>query len=162
MIICKKKNWFSMLFVWEGSVLPRLLPRLTGLFLFSAAVVYYRQDLDRYHGELSTSIYTIFGIALAIFLGFRNTVSYDRFWEGRKLWGALLNDSRSLPPVGGSCFEGLTGRADISDKAMIHLVNDELQAQRSMRQLRTHYPAVIPATRDRAALKTWCGTSMER
>lgn len=96
MIIRKKKNWFSMLFVWEGSVLPGLLPRLMGLFLFSAAVVYYRQDLDRYHGELSTSIYTIFGIALAIFLGFRNTVSYDRFWEGRKLWGALLNDSRSL------------------------------------------------------------------
>ncbi|GAA3738601.1 hypothetical protein GCM10022422_22560 [Flavobacterium ginsengisoli] len=38
----------------------------------------------------------MFGIALAIFLGFRNNVSYDRFWEGRKLWGALLNDTRSL------------------------------------------------------------------
>lgn len=35
-------------------------------------------------------------IALAIFLGFRNTVSYERFREGRKLWGALLNDTRSL------------------------------------------------------------------
>jgi putative membrane protein len=35
-------------------------------------------------------------IALALFLGFRNSASYDRFWEGRKLWGALLNTSRSL------------------------------------------------------------------
>jgi len=96
MIIRKKKNWFSMLFIWRGSVLPRLLPRLTGLFLFTSAIVYYRHDLDKYHGELSTSIYTVFGIVLAIFLGFRNTVSYERFWEARKLWGALLNDSRSL------------------------------------------------------------------
>lgn len=85
-----------MLFVWQGSVLPKLLPRLSGLFLFTALVVYFRDYLDRYHGELSTNIYTLFGIALAIFLGFRNTVSYDRFWEGRKLWGALLNDTRSL------------------------------------------------------------------
>lgn len=85
-----------MLFVWQGSVLPKLLPRLSGLFIFTALVVYFRDYLDRYHGELSTNIYTLFGIALAIFLGFRNTVSYDRFWEGRKLWGALLNDTRSL------------------------------------------------------------------
>lgn len=85
-----------MLFVWRGSVLPKLLPRLAGLFLFTSVVVYFRSFLDKYHGELSTNIYTLFGIALAIFLGFRNTVSYDRFWEGRKLWGGLLNHTRSL------------------------------------------------------------------
>ncbi|ANI90096.1 hypothetical protein A9P82_12870 [Arachidicoccus ginsenosidimutans] len=96
MIIREKPSWFRMLFVWRGSVLPKLLPRLLGLFVFTSVVVYFRNDLDRYHGELSTNIYTLFGIALAIFLGFRNTVSYDRFWEGRKLWGALLNDTRSL------------------------------------------------------------------
>lgn len=96
MIIRKKTNWFRMLFIWKGSVLPKLLPRLAGLFLFTSIIVYYRSYLDRYHGELSTNIYTLFGIALAIFLGFRNTVCYDRFWEGRKLWGALLNDTRSL------------------------------------------------------------------
>lgn len=96
MIIRQKPNWFRMLFVWRGSVLPKLLPRLTILFLFTSIIVYAKPYLDRYHGDLSTNIYTLFGIALAIFLGFRNTVSYDRFWEGRKLWGALLNDTRSL------------------------------------------------------------------
>ncbi len=96
MIIRKKPNWFRMLFVWRGSVLPKLLPRLAVLFIFTSVVVYSKPYLDRYHGDLSTNIYTLFGIALAIFLGFRNTVSYDRFWEGRKLWGALLNDTRSL------------------------------------------------------------------
>ncbi|MDE1192303.1 MAG: bestrophin family ion channel [Arachidicoccus sp.] len=96
MIIRKKPNWFLMLFVWKGSVLPKLLPRLMGLFIFCSLVVYYQPVLNKYHTELSTNIYTLFGIALAIFLGFRNTVSYDRFWEGRKLWGSLLNDTRSL------------------------------------------------------------------
>lgn len=35
------------------------------------------------------------GSALAIFLGFRNNSAYDRWWEARKIWGALINDSRS-------------------------------------------------------------------
>ncbi len=35
------------------------------------------------------------GSALAIFLGFRNNSAYDRWWEARKIWGALVNDSRS-------------------------------------------------------------------
>ncbi|GAC1314392.1 MAG: bestrophin family ion channel [Mucilaginibacter sp.] len=45
---------------------------------------------------LNPAPFTLFGIALALFLGFRNNASYDRFWEGRKLWGSVLNDTRSL------------------------------------------------------------------
>src|SRR5687768_12934675 len=37
-----------------------------------------------------------FGMALAIFLAFRNSSAYDRWWEGRKLWGALVNLSRTF------------------------------------------------------------------
>lgn len=37
-----------------------------------------------------------FGSALAIFLAFRNNSAYDRWWEARKIWGALVNDSRSF------------------------------------------------------------------
>lgn len=96
MITKKKTNWFRMLFEWNGSVLPQLLPRLLILFSYSLLIVYFRDDLLKYHLHINPSIFTLFGIALAIFLGFRNTVSYDRFWEGRKLWGSLLNDTRSL------------------------------------------------------------------
>jgi putative membrane protein len=45
---------------------------------------------------LNPAPFTLIGVALAIFLGFRNTAGYERFWEGRKLWGSLLNDSRTL------------------------------------------------------------------
>ncbi|PTS89884.1 hypothetical protein DBR27_22320 [Flavobacterium sp. HMWF030] len=96
MIIKKKNTWFKMLFEWRGSVLPQLLPRLLLLLLFSFSVVYFKPYLIAYNLHINPAIFTLFGIALAIFLGFRNSVSYDRFWEGRKLWGALLNDTRSL------------------------------------------------------------------
>jgi putative membrane protein len=39
---------------------------------------------------------TLFGSALALFLGFRATSAYQRWWEGRVLWGAMINASRNL------------------------------------------------------------------
>lgn len=106
MITKKKTHWFGMLFEWNGSVLPQLLPRLFILFCYSMLVVYLREDLLTYKIHINPAIFTLFGIALAIFLGFRNTVSYDRFWEGRKLWGALLNDTRSLARQAHTLVEG--------------------------------------------------------
>lgn len=96
MIIRKNEHWFKMLFIWKGSVLPQLLPRLLLLFLLSVCVVYLKGKLFDFKIPLSPAPFTLFGIALALFLGFRNNASYDRFWEARKVWGALLNDTRSL------------------------------------------------------------------
>jgi putative membrane protein len=96
MIVRPKQNWFRMLFVWRGSVVPEILPRLAALLLLSLLVVYFRGELFQYKISLNPAPFTLIGIALAIFLGFRNNASYERFWEGRKLWGALLNETRSL------------------------------------------------------------------
>jgi len=49
-----------------------------------------------YQVELTAAPFTLLGVSLAIFLGFRNSASYDRYWEARKLLGNLLNISRSL------------------------------------------------------------------
>ncbi|MCS4304035.1 bestrophin family protein [Chryseobacterium sp. BIGb0232] len=96
MIIRKKEHWFKMLFVWHGSVLPGLLPRLFLLFILSLGVVYLRGVIFSFKIPLNPAPLTLFGFVLALFLGFKNNASYDRFWEGRKLWGALLNTARSL------------------------------------------------------------------
>jgi putative membrane protein len=40
--------------------------------------------------------FTVFGVALSLFLGFRNNAAYDRWWEARRLWGGLLADMRSF------------------------------------------------------------------
>jgi putative membrane protein len=96
MIQRKNENWFRMLFVWKGSVLPKVLPRLILLLILSVGIVYFKGKLFEYKIPLNPAPFTLFGIALALFLGFRNNASYDRFWEARKIWGALLNDTRSL------------------------------------------------------------------
>ncbi|ROI05101.1 hypothetical protein EGI16_07205 [Chryseobacterium sp. G0240] len=96
MIIRKKEHWFKMLFVWHGSVLPGLLPRLFLLFILSLVVVYFHGIIFSFKVPLNPAPLTLFGFVLALFLGFKNNASYERFWEGRKLWGALLNTARSL------------------------------------------------------------------
>lgn len=96
MIIRKKHNWFLMLFVWQGSVLKDILPRLLFLFVLSILVLIFKGQIFNYKIPLNPAPFTLVGIALAIFLGFCNSTAYDRYWEGRKLWGALLIDCRSL------------------------------------------------------------------
>ena len=96
MIIREKGNWLRLLFVWRGSVLPQILPRLLVLGVLSGAVVYGHGQLLHYKVPLNAAPFTLFGVTLAIFLSFYNNASYDRFWEGRKQWGTLLNTTRSL------------------------------------------------------------------
>ncbi|WP_062063522.1 bestrophin family protein [Cellvibrio sp. OA-2007] len=96
MIIRPKLHWFRMLFVWRGSLLSRILPRLFTLVVLATIVVFVRQDYPHLLPDLTPIPFTLLGIALAIFLSFRNSVSYDRFWEARKLWGGVLNETRAL------------------------------------------------------------------
>lgn len=46
--------------------------------------------------DLPIAPVTIVGGALAIFLGFRNNSAYDRWWEARKVWGSIVNTSRTF------------------------------------------------------------------
>ncbi|UTH76344.1 bestrophin family protein [Chromobacterium sp. IIBBL 290-4] len=98
MIVRHTPSWFRLLFVWHGSVLPRIWPKLAivaAVALLAASIRHWwLQSL--HDSALSIPTFTLLGVSLAIFLGFRNSVSYDRFWEARKLWGNLLITSRSL------------------------------------------------------------------
>ena len=96
MIIRKKEHWFKMLFIWHGSVLPQLIRRLVLLLIISIVITYLREYVILYNLHLSPAPFTLFGISIAIFLGFRNNASYERFTDGRRLWGALTNTCRSL------------------------------------------------------------------
>jgi len=96
MIVRPRLHWFRMLLAWHGSVLPQLLPRLTIVLCISFVALASHDHILRITVNLSTVPFSLIGIALAVFLGFRNNASYDRYWEGRKLWGQLLNESRSM------------------------------------------------------------------
>ncbi len=97
MIVRPRPHWFLMLFIWKGSVLKKLLPRLAIILAISVfALLTHRYLADPGLMDLSAQPFTLLGIALAIFLGFRTNVSHDRYWEARKLWGNALNAARAL------------------------------------------------------------------
>jgi len=60
------------------------------------AAYFIREYLIAHHFIIPTIIPTVLGTAIAFFIGFNNNQAYDRWWEGRKIWGAIVNDSRSF------------------------------------------------------------------
>jgi ion channel-forming bestrophin family protein len=96
MIVRPRQNWFRMLLVWNGSVLGDILPQLLVVAALSSFVVWSHGRLFHHHIPMTVAPFTLLGVSLALCLGFRNTASYDRYWEGRKQWGELLNLARSL------------------------------------------------------------------
>ncbi|GAB82092.1 bestrophin family protein [Shimwellia blattae] len=96
MIIRPHQHWFSRLFVWHGSVLSKIASRLLLNFLLSVVVIFCLPWYDTLGIRLSMAPFSILGVAIAIFLGFRNNACYARFNEARHLWGTLLISHRSL------------------------------------------------------------------
>lgn len=96
MITRPQLHWFRMLFVLRGSVLPTIAPQLLGVTLFSALITAFHGRIWDWKVSLNFVPFSLIGLTLAIFLGFRNSTSYARYWEGRTLWGSVLIESRSL------------------------------------------------------------------
>ena len=86
----------KMLFVLQGSYFKRLIVPQVLLFIFSFFIYFYQTHIATEPVPLNPSVFAILGISLAIFHGFCNNAAYDRFWEGRKLWGTLVWLSRNI------------------------------------------------------------------
>ncbi len=69
-------------------------PLVNSLFYSAAIIVLY--EITGIPFSLPWQPISVIGIAVAFYLGFKNNSSYDRGWEARKIWGAIVNDSRSL------------------------------------------------------------------
>lgn len=96
MIIRDRPSGFRLFLLLRGSVMPRILPSLIVNTLVATVVTLTHGDLFDLKITLTTIPFTLIGLPIAIFLGFRNNAAYDRFWEGRKLWGELVHRSRSF------------------------------------------------------------------
>ncbi|OTG64908.1 bestrophin [Acinetobacter sp. ANC 4470] len=96
MIIRDKTNSFALLFAWHGTILPKVFPALIMVVLISTTLVYLSKNHYVSVPEVPAVGFTVFGVILSIFLSFRNTACYERWWEGRKLWGALIANSRHM------------------------------------------------------------------
>ena len=95
MIVREPPSLIQLLFVMRGSIVPKIAVRILA-FALIAAVVAWVDAAVMPLPHVSIAAMGIFGIALSLFLGFRNNAAYDRWWEARRLWGQLIADGRSL------------------------------------------------------------------
>ncbi len=96
MIVRPRFSWWQAIATLRGSTVQAMWGRLVGVIVVAVAVTVAHDALGMELVNLTPVPFTLVGLALSIFLGFRNNTSYDRFWEGRKLWGALVNTARTL------------------------------------------------------------------
>jgi len=100
MVKYNPKVWFSLIFhAYSRGVMRTLTPALIFMTIFAAGVCYLLLDVLRFHESdfhTTISMHSLLGIVLGLFLVFRTNSSYDRWWEGRKLWGSMVNNTRNL------------------------------------------------------------------
>jgi putative membrane protein len=96
MIVRPRPTTLVLLYALRGSVLPLIAPRLAVMLALSCAVAVLHQAHPGWFFSVGPAPFTLLGLGVSIFLGFRNNACYDRWWEGRKQWGALLAESRNL------------------------------------------------------------------
>jgi putative membrane protein len=96
MIVRERPGLRDILFAMRGSILPRIAGRLVVIAALSVGAVWLARWRPTVFAPLSATPFTLIGIALSIFMSFRNSACYDRWWEGRKLWGQLIIASRAF------------------------------------------------------------------
>ncbi|NRB48565.1 MAG: bestrophin [Saprospiraceae bacterium] len=81
------KSW-TMVRIWRSVV-------AIGVYTTAICFAVWGFNLEEYI-HMNTSIFSLLGVILSIFLVFRTNSAYDRWWEGRKQWGALVNHTRNM------------------------------------------------------------------
>jgi len=100
MIQYNPKSWFALIFhAYSRFVMKTLLPALVFMVLFTSAVCYIILEIvhpEKDEFTSTTALHSLLGIVLGLFLVFRINSAYDRWWEGRKLWGSMVNSTRNF------------------------------------------------------------------
>jgi putative membrane protein len=102
MISYNAKDWFTFIFkIHKTETLQRLLPLLLGVGVYAGSWAYIENIFfaDNKTVDLFNNIgivYSILGFTLSLFLVFRTNTAYDRWWEGRRLWGDLTNAIKNI------------------------------------------------------------------
>lgn len=92
------RRWTSHLFDIEGSMVREIMGRVTVCIIWATIFVAIQLHGPSYFPKLAISptTHSLVGAVLGLLLVFRTNSSYDRFWEGRKLWGGITNECRNL------------------------------------------------------------------
>lgn len=101
MISYNTKDWFTFIFRFhKADTFRQLLPIMLAIGVYSALIGYleveYWQLTDTNYIKNVTIMHGMLGFVISLLLVFRTNTAYDRWWEGRKMWGALVNNSRNF------------------------------------------------------------------
>lgn len=101
MISYNPKEWFAFIFQFhKADTFRKLLPLMLALGTYSGIIAYleieYWQITGKSHISNLNIAHGLLGFVISLLLVFRTNTAYDRWWEGRKMWGALVNNSRNL------------------------------------------------------------------
>lgn len=101
MVKYNPKDWITFIFRFHKSdTFRQLIPMMILISFYSFVIAYleieYWKLSESSHVKNLTLMHTTVGFVLSLLLAYRTNTAYDRWWEGRKLWGALVNNSRNL------------------------------------------------------------------
>lgn len=95
MITYNPKNWFSLIFEFHKSdTLRKLLYVILVYAIYTTLIVFIELEYTKFKSTIE--IHSLLGFVLGLLLVFRTNTAYERWWEARKLLGALVNTSRNL------------------------------------------------------------------
>ena len=77
-------------------ILKKIKSELIFVLIVAIFAKIFALQFSEYLPEMPLGIPAFFGTAITIILSFKLNQSYDRWWEARKIWGAIVNDSRSI------------------------------------------------------------------
>jgi putative membrane protein len=96
LIVRPRPGSLELWVILRGSVVPTIAPRVLAIVAFSAALALLHHLRPGLFRDVSAAPFTLLGVALSIFLGFRNNACYERWWEARRQWGQLIAEIRGF------------------------------------------------------------------
>ncbi|MBX9458508.1 MAG: bestrophin [Rhizobium sp.] len=96
MIVRPRPSFIQLLFITRGSIVPEIIWHVLAMAAVAAVVVLAHQTWPNVFPSFGGAPFALVGIALSIFLGFRNNACYDRWWEARRQWGEMIAVARNL------------------------------------------------------------------
>ena len=101
MITYNPKDWITFIFRFhKADTFRQLIPMMIFIGTYSACIAYLEIEYwdlpEDSHVKNISIMHGMLGFVISLLLVFRTNTAYDRWWEGRKIWGSLVNNSRNL------------------------------------------------------------------
>jgi ion channel-forming bestrophin family protein len=154
MIDYNNKEWLRQLFAWNGTIVKSVASRVVFFMAWTAVIILlYDHAVISKNIKIDMVVYNVVGLALGLLLVFRTNTSYDRYWEGRRLMGAVVNDSRNLALT----LNGMVAKTDAATRKKLAdlIAAFSYAAKERLREgvERKHLPCLIEELKDEVMKK---------